>query len=183
MKTAIGVLSACAGVFAAFLLQQALPAIHVLHGARFIFVPMIFCFAAVALPFPGMLLVAFFTGLLSDLMYLHVVGGRVEIALGCSIVFFVIYGSIANGFRPSYLRGHWWPVIPLSFVGTSGFLIMQFAMISLRREGFVFDEAIVWRILAPGLLATLFAPLLPVFVRPFASLIPDHSAFPRKYQE
>ncbi len=106
---------------------------------------------------------------------------RVEIALGCSIVFFVIYGSIANGFRPSYLRGHWWPVIPLSVICTWSFLLMQFAMISLRRDGFVFDQAILWRLFAPGLLAGLFAPLLHAVVRPFASLIPENPWSARKY--
>lgn len=173
MKAVVSALSACVGVFVAFLLQQALPAVHVLHGARFVLVPMIFCYAAMALPFPAMLFTALFTGLLTDLMYLHIVGGRVEIALGCSIVFFVIYGSIASGLRPSYLRGHWWPVIPLSVAGTWAFLFMQLAMISLRREGLVFDEAMLWRVLAPGLLAGLFAPLLHAVVRPFAGLIPD----------
>ena len=181
MKAAVGALAACIGVFAAFLLQQSLPAIHVLHGARFVFVPMIFCYAAMALPFPAMLLVAFCTGLLSDLMYLNVIEGRVEIALGCSIVFFVIYGSIANGFRPSYLRGHWWPVIPLSVICTWAFLFMQFAMISLRREAFVFDQAILWRLFAPGLLAGLFAPLLRAVVSPFSALIPENPWRTRKY--
>ncbi|MCK9589124.1 MAG: hypothetical protein WC076_02260 [Terrimicrobiaceae bacterium] len=181
MKAVIGTLAACIGVFSAFLLQQALPAIHVFHGARFVFVPMIFCYAAMGLPFPAMLFVAFCTGLLSDLMYLHVVGGRVEIALGCSIVFFVIYGSIANGFRPSYLRGHWWPVIPLGVICTWAFLLMQFAMISLRREEFVFDEAILWRLLAPGLLAGLFVPILHAAVKPFAALIPENPRHAGKY--
>lgn len=181
MKAVIGVFCACLGVFVSFLLQQALPAVHVLHGARFVFVPMIFCYAAISLPFSGMLITAFFTGLLSDLMYLSVVGGRVEIAMGCSIVYFVIFGSIANGFRPSFSRGHWWPVIPLSALGTSAFLLMQFAMISLRREGFVFEEAILWRIFAPGLLAALFVPLLHVVVRPFAALIPESPSFARNF--
>lgn len=181
MKATAGILAACLGVFASFLLQQALPAVHVLHGARFVFVPMIFCYAAMALPFSGMLAVACFTGMLSDLMYMHIVGGRVEIALGCSIVYFVIYGSIANGFRPSYLRGHWWPLIPLSMVGTWGFLLMQIIMISLRREGFVFEGAILWRLLAPGLLTALFVPLLHAVVAPVASLIPENLGNPRKY--
>ena len=181
MKAAVGAIAACIGVFAAFLLQQSLPAIHVLHGARFVFVPMIFCYAAMALPFPAMLLVAFCTGLLSDLMYLSVVEGRVEIALGCSIVFFVIYGCIANGFRPSFLRGHWWPVSPLCVICSWSFLLMQFAMISLRRDGFVFDQAILWRMFAPGLLAGLFVPLLHAVVSPFAALIPENPWSTREY--
>jgi len=64
-------------------------------------------------------------------------------------------------------------------VGTPAFLLMQFVMISLRREGFVFDEAILWRILAPGLLAALFSPLLPFIVRPFAALIPEDPSLAR----
>ena len=181
MKAVSGALAACAGVFAAFLLQQALPAIHVLHGARFVLVPMIFCYAAMALPFPAMLFAAFCTGLLSDLMYLSVVEGRVEIALGCSIVFFVISGSIVNGFRPSYLRGHWWPVIPLGVACTWAFLLMQFAMISLRREGLVFDQAILWRVLAPGFLAGLLVPLLHAAVKPFSDLLPGNPMRAGKY--
>ena len=171
MKATIGVLAACLGVFCALLFQQALPAIHVLHGARFVVGPMIFCYAAVALPFTGMLVVAFFTGLLSDLMYLNVVGGRVEIALGCSIVYFVILGSIANGFRPSYLRGLWWPTIPLSVLGTWGYLLMQFVMISFRREGFVYEEAVLWRLVVPGLLSALCVPLLHSAVNLLPALV------------
>ncbi|MFZ4779989.1 MAG: hypothetical protein ACOYM3_31925 [Terrimicrobiaceae bacterium] len=181
MKTFVGLLSVTLGVFLALLLQEVLPGVNVLHGARFVFVPMIFCYAAMALPFPAMLLAAVITGFLTDLMYLHVVGGRVEIALGCSIVYFVIYGSLANGFRPAFLRGHWWPVIPLSAIGTSGFLLMQFLMITLRREGFVFDEAVIWRVLAPGLLAALFSPILHSIVRPFALLIPENPLLAKSY--
>lgn len=182
MKPVIGALATCLGVFVAFLVQQSLPGIHVLQGARLVFVPMIFCYAAMVLPFPAMLVVAAFTGFLSDLMYLHIVAGQVEIALGCSIVFFVIFGCMANGVRVSYLRGRWWPVIPLSIVCTSSYLLMQFAMISLRRESFFFDPAVLWRIFAPGLLAGLFAPLLHVIVRPFATLIPEKPWRTRTYR-
>jgi hypothetical protein len=181
MRTGIGLVSTFAGVFLALLLQQALPAIHVLHGARFVFVPMIFCLAAMALPFPAMLAAAFFTGFLCDLMYLHVVGGRVEIALGCSIVFFVIYGSIANGFRPSWHQGRWWPLIPVSAVGTSAYLLMQFLMLSLRREGFEFDEALLWRVFAPGALAALLAPVFYAGVRPLSALLPAESILGRGF--
>ncbi len=181
MKAGIGIVALTLGVFAAFLLQETLPPVNVLHGARFVFVPMIFCYAAMALPFPAMLLAAVITGFLTDLMYLHVVGGRVEIALGCSIVFFVIYGSISNGCRPAFQRGHWWPVIPLSALGTSSFLLMQFLMISLRRETFVFDEAVIWRVIAPGLLAALFSPILHALIRPFASLIPENPQLAKSY--
>lgn len=168
MKTLVGLAALFAGVFAAFLLQQALPAINMLHGARFVFVPMLFCYAAMVLPFPVMLTAAFYTGLLTDLMYLHVVGGHVEIALGWSIVYFVIFGSIANGLRSAMQEGTWWPFIPLSALGTSVFLFLQFAMITMRRETFVFEQAVLWRILAPGMIAALLAPLLHLAIKPFS---------------
>lgn len=164
MRTAVILLSLGVGVFAAFFFQQALPAVNVLHGVRLLLVPTIFCYAAMSLPFPAMLAAAVYTGLLTDLMYLHVVGGQVEIALGWSIVYFVALGCLSNGFRPGMLRGHWWPVILLGALGTSVLLALQFVMISLRREGFVFEEAVVWRIIAPGLLAALFAPILHLAV-------------------
>lgn len=181
MKAGLGLAATCAGVFFALLLQQALPAVVALHGARFVFVPLIFCLAALALPFPLMLGAALFTGFLCDLMYLHVVGGRVELALGCSIVFFVIYGSIANGLRPYYLQGRWWPLIPLAGGGTTAYLLLQFAMISLRRDGFDFDSALLWRALVPGFLAAGFAPLLYAGVKLAGSLLPEDFLLERRY--
>ncbi len=169
MKAAMALLATCAGVFLAILFQQALPAVHAWYGARFVLVPLVFCMGAIALPFPLMLLAAFFTGFLCDLTYLHVVEGRVEIALGCSIVFFVIYGSIANGLRPSYLDGRWWPIVPLAGGGTAAYLLMQFVMISVRREGFEFDPALIWRMLIPGCIAAILAPILYSAVKPFGS--------------
>jgi len=181
MKAGIGLVATCAGVFVALLLQQALPAVHALHGARLVLVPLIFCLAAMALPFPVMLVAAFFTGLLCDLMYLHVVGGQVEIALGCSIVFFMIYGSIANGFRPLFKHGRWWSLIPMAGVGTSAYLLVQFAMLSLRREGFEFDATLIWRVLGSGLLAAVFAPILYALVKPFGALLPQDFLIERNY--
>jgi hypothetical protein len=181
MKAGIGLAATCAGVFLALLLQQALPPIDAFQGARFVFVPLIFCLAAMALPFPLMLAAAFFTGFLCDLMYLHVVEGRVEIALGCSIVFFVIYGSIANGLRPSYLQGHWWPLVPLAGGGTAAYLLMQFVLISLRRQGFEFDPAVLWRVLAPGCIAAIFAPILYAAVKPFGAMLSPGSETGRNY--
>lgn len=181
MKVTAGLLATVIGVFAALLIQQALPSIGVLGGARWVLVPTIFCLAAMSLPFPAMLAAALVTGFFSDLAYLHVVGGRVEIALGCSIIYFVIFGSLSNGFRPSLLRGHWWPLVPMAAVGTAGFLLMQFAMISLRRESLELVPAVAWRILVPGVLAAGMAPLLYLAVRPFAALFPPDQTMGRGY--
>lgn len=181
MKTSSGIVASCVGIFLAFLLQQALPAIGVLHGARLVLVPMIFCYAAMVLPLPAMLGVAFYTGLLTDLMYLHVVAGRVEIALGWSIVFYVIFGLIAQGLQETMRRGHWWPFVLLSGLGTSAVLLLQLVMISFRREGFAFDDACLWRAFSPGFLAAALAPALHFAVKPFGSFFPERDRIPRDY--
>jgi hypothetical protein len=160
MKTFAGLSALLLAIFLAFPVQEMIPAISVLHGARLLLVPALFYYGAVALPTPAMLGLAVFTGLLTDLAYLHVVSGQVEIAVGWSIVFFVISGLLANGLQPAFKRGYWWIPIPVTLVGTSLFLLMQFAMLSLRREGFFFDEVVVWRVLGAGGLSAIVAAMI-----------------------
>lgn len=160
MKTLAGLAALFLAIFLAFPIQELIPAVPALHGARLLLVPALFCYGAVALPTPAMLGLAVFTGLLTDLAYLHVVSGQVEIAVGWSIVFFVILGLLANGLQPAFKRGHWWIPIPVTLVCTSLFLLMQFAMISLRREGFYFGEVVVWKVLGAGCLSALVAALI-----------------------
>lgn len=147
-------------IFLAFTVQEWLPGVRSFLGARILFVPTLFCFGALTFPFPAMIALAIYTGILTDLAYLNVAGGQVEIALGWSIVYFVTIGILIRGFQPAYARGHWWILIPVSIVGTSAFLALQFAMISLRREGFVFNEVVFWRVVGAGLIAGVFAPLV-----------------------
>ncbi|GAB4171584.1 MAG: hypothetical protein Fur0032_10870 [Terrimicrobiaceae bacterium] len=147
-------------VFLAFPVQEMIPPIHSFLGARVLLVPALALYAGLALPFPAMVVVCSVAGFLSDLACLHVDAGQVEIGLGWSIVYFVIVGSLAHGFQPAFLRGHWWIHIPLAVVGTSLYLALQFAMISFRREGFVFGEVTMWRILGGGLLAGVASPLI-----------------------
>jgi len=173
MRAAVGLAALVIGVFLAVLIQQALPPIHALHGARFVLIPMLFCYAAMTLPFPAMLAGAVYAGLVSDLLYLHVVGGQVEIALGWSIVFFVIFGCLGQGFQPGMRRQHWWPYIPLTIVATSSYLLLQFAMITLRREGIVLDGTVAWRVVGSGLLAGLISPLVHWSVAFVAQFFPS----------
>ncbi len=75
----------------------------------------------------------------------------------------MIFGLLAHGFHPAFQRGHWWLHTLIAAVGTSLYLALQYAMISFRREGFVFNELVVWRILALG-----------PYCRPFRSARPPH---------
>ncbi|MEI8294401.1 MAG: hypothetical protein WCG66_10540 [bacterium] len=163
------------GVVIAFIIQDVLPPMEDFHHAHVLLVPMVFCLAAMTLPFMAMLVAAFYTGFLSDLVYLHVVGGKVEIPLGSSIVYFVILGSIASGFQPAMKGRNVWPLMILSGLGTSGYLLLQFLAITVKRGGFLWESAVSWRILAPGLMAALIAPLFYWTLSQMDRLIPDGS--------
>lgn len=175
MKVLIDLTALFAGVFIAFVVQHALPPMDDLHGARVLLVPLVFCYAAVVLPFPAMLAAAFYTGFFSDLFYLHIADGKVEIPMGVSIVYFVILGCVASGFRnvPEVTRV--WMFSLLSGVGTSVFLVLQFLMITWHRGGWEWAGAAAWRIVAPGVLAGLIAPLFHLTASHIDNLVPDFS--------
>ena len=166
MKLAVGWFLLAVGIFLAFVLQQQIHAINGLNGARVLLVPMLFCYGALAMPTWAMLLLAAFTGFLTDLMYLNAVEGQVEIALGWSMVYFVIFGLVAHGFQPGFQRGHWWLHPLLSAGGTILFLALQYLMITVRRQPFVFifNDIVLWRILGPGLIAAVIAPFFYLIV-------------------
>ena len=78
-----------AAVYTALIAQEFIPPLSFLGGAHLLLVPVLFCYGALWLSFPTMLAFALFTGLLSDLAFLHVVGDHVEIGLGWSVLFYV----------------------------------------------------------------------------------------------
>lgn len=182
MKLLTGSIALVVAVFFLLILQEFFPPLRGLNGARIVLVPMVFCYFALAAPTWAMLLAAVYTGLLTDLMYLHVVNGQVEIGLGWSIVFFVLFGLFAHGFQPAFQRGHWWLHVALAAAGTCAFLALQFAMISFRRPGFIFNDLVVWRILAPGLVAAVFAPLLHLIVVQCGHFFPEITREPGRYR-
>jgi len=150
-------------VFLTLALQEFIPPLAVFWGARILLVPVFFCFGALELPLLLMLILAVFTGLVSDLMILQVIGDRVEIALGWSIVAYVLMGSVLQGLRTIYLRGRWEIHAFGSAFCTIAILGGQFLMITARRideGGLVFDWIVLWRILVPGSVALLVSPLI-----------------------
>jgi cell shape-determining protein MreD len=179
MKTLIDLIALFAGVFLAFVVQHALPPMDDLQGARVVLVPLVFCYAAIVLPFPAMLAAAFYTGFFSDLFYLHIVGGAVEIPMGISIIYYVILGCLASRFRSGPETAKMWMFSVLSGAGTCAFLLLQFLMITWHRGGWEWAGAAAWRILAPGLMAALIAPLFHLVVSHIDNLIPDFSRMRR----
>lgn len=170
MKVAIVTVSLFVAIFAALVLQELIPPVRMFLGARVLLVPLIFCYGGLTLPFSAMLGLALFSGLLSDLANLQVLGDAVEIPVGWSILVYVAIGSICQGLRPLVLRGHWEIHAGMSGLSTSVILMLQFFAISLRRfdgGGFVYNEVVFWWILGPGVVALLLAPVL-YFVVGFA---------------
>lgn len=175
MKTTTGIVVLAVAIFFAFILQEMLPQLRVFHGARVLLAPMLLCYGALALPFWGMLLLAFWTGFLSDLWYMHIVGGQVEIGLGWSILYFVLFGMLAHGFEPIFRRGAWWLHPIASAVCTSVYLALQFVILSFQRGSFEFGELVLWWIFAPGLMAALLAPLVHLIAWQGAQFFPHDS--------
>ena len=154
-------------VYLALLVQEFLPAVPFFANARLLLVPAIFCYGALWLPFPAMLGLALWTGLLSDLANLHVAGDRVEIGLGWSMLFYVIVGTLLQVWRGAFAEGAWLLYAIASGAVTLLLLAGQYAMVCLRREAFYFDATVFWHITGPALAAFLLAPPVYFFLQLF----------------
>ena len=83
-------------VLVAQIAELLIPALPWLHNAHVYIVPVIVFYGAMALPFPLMLALAFFAGVLLDALTVQVIGGKVEISAGSSIL---LYGVLAGDKR------------------------------------------------------------------------------------
>jgi hypothetical protein len=150
--------------FLALAVQEYLPGLP--FGAHLYLLPLVFFYAALALPFPGMLMLAFVGGFMWDaLAATQVVDGNLEISLGWSIILYAALGAIMNGFRPLFQRGHGWEIhCLLSGPLISIFVLSEYLMITFRRGGFEFPKIIWWRIGGEGLAAMIAAPIVFLFL-------------------
>ena len=156
-----------AAVYVALIVQEFLPALPFFDNARIVLLPVIFCYGALWLPFPAMLGFALWTGLLGDLADLHVVGDRVEIGLGWSMLFYVFFGTLLQSLRETFAAGRWEIHALASGVVTLFLLLGQYLMVCLRRQSFQFDNTVFWHVAGPALAALLLAPLFCFFFRLF----------------
>jgi uncharacterized BrkB/YihY/UPF0761 family membrane protein len=72
-------------------------------------------------------------------------------------------------------EGNVLPFVFLSAIGTSLYLFIQFAVITWQRGDFIWENAVTWRILAPGVMAALIAPLFYWTLSQMDRLLPDGS--------
>lgn len=168
MNTALLFIACAAGVFFSLVAQDFIPPLTLFGGARVLLVPVFFCLGGLSLPFLLMVALAVWTGLLCDMAYLQVVQGKIEIAIGWSIFYYVVVGAILQGLRPLFLRGHWELHAFASGLCVCAYLLAQFVMISFRRfeDGFFLNQLVFWRILVPGSIAFLISPAVYFSLRP-----------------
>ncbi len=163
-----------------FVLQEFVPAISIAHHAR-LFLPAVFFFAAaVATPFPIMLMLAFVTGFLWDARYLPVpainddaaaalieeaahdpmalAGG--EVSFGVSILLFGLLGCLMQGVRPLFKRGRLELPVLMTGFAMFGWLLSQFLIITFIRGNFSFPSEVWSKMITDTLLAMLVSPLL-----------------------
>jgi hypothetical protein len=90
----------------------------------------------------------------------QVIGTKVEISMGWSILLYGVLAGIMHGLRPLFVRGRWEVHCILSGVCTSAIILAQYLMITFRRGSVLFDREVWWQIGGPGLIAMLMAPLI-----------------------
>lgn len=147
-------------LFGSLIAQHFIPPLPWLHCARVLLMPIVLFYGALAMPFAGMLALAFLAGFMWDALTAQIVDANVEIAMGWSILLYAALGSIMSGFRPLFQRGRWEVHCLLSGLLTSFIVLAEYLMISFRRGGLIFDPEIWWRIGGAGIIALFLAPLV-----------------------
>lgn len=137
-----------------------IPPLAWLYNTHIYLVPLIVFYAAVALPVPLMLAVALYAGILLDALTVQVIGNKVEISLGWSILLYAVLAGLMHGLRPLFVRGRWEIHAVLSGICTSVILLAQYLMITFRRGSIIFSPEVWWQIGGPGLIAMLMAPVV-----------------------
>jgi hypothetical protein len=168
--------------FVAQIVEIFIPPLDWMYNAHIYIVPVIVFYGAMALPFPLVLALAFFAGFLLDALTVQVLGGRVEISFGWSILLYAVLAAIMHGLRPLFIRGRWEVHCIMSGLCTSAILLSQFLMIAFRRGSLVFTREAWWQIGGPGVIAMIMAPLAFWFLHTLARAtrnpyLPDAEAY------
>ena len=153
----------------AVIFQAYSPSLPMFQGAVVLVFPVFLAYAALALPFPGALAVAFCNGLLWDALTVQFIRPGTygqgplmeEISLGWSVVLFGVLAILVHGLRPLFLRGRWDLHCLASGFCTVVILAAQYLMITFRLGGLIFPKTLWMRMLLPGFFAMLLS--VPVY--------------------
>lgn len=161
-----------ASLFISLIIQHFIPDIPWLYGARVFLVPVIYFYAALAMPFWVMLSLGFFAGFMWDALNAQILSTgtldpngmptmNVEISIGWSIILYATLGAIMNGFRPLFLRGRGWMIhCLLSGPLVALIVFSEYLMLTFRRGEFLFPSLIWWRIGGTAMVAMILAPVI-----------------------
>ncbi|MEA3187152.1 MAG: hypothetical protein QOD99_982 [Chthoniobacter sp.] len=150
-----------AALFFALVGEHFIPPLPWLHEARVLLMPVVFFYAALAVPAWATMALAFLAGLMWDALAVQVLDTNVEISLGWSILLYASLGAIMSGFRPLYQRGHGWEIHCLMCGPLVSLMVLaEFLMITVRRGEFLFPQVVWWRIGGAGLVAMMLAPFV-----------------------
>ena len=161
-------------IFGSFVFQFFLPPVLLLSGAAILFAPTLYFYGCLSLPFPLMLALTFITGLLNDLFMVPQAKGHADYTAGVSILIYLVPGLIMHGLKPLFLKHRWelhWLLAEIGAVLTPFLLLAQYAILSIERTNFFFNDVIVWRILGPGLISILIAPCVFFILTPLSHVL------------
>jgi hypothetical protein len=173
-------------LLAAFLAQQFVPAFTGLSHARILLVHLVFLCAAVTVPTPTMLLLAFIGGILWDahcslapiIADPEVYTKPVEsLRFGYSILLFGAMGFLMQGLIPLFRQGKWHFSAALAGIATFLYLAADYSLISFVRGDFTMTRDLLRLIAYTSLLTMLFSPLIFWLLYGLAKLS-DHSLYP-----
>lgn len=174
-----------------FTVQEFIPGLAMAHYATLLLPPVFFFTAAVAVPFPMMLILAFITGFLWDARYLPGASDLVKSApdsliqgpmanpellsvggfgFGVSILVFALMGTFLQGVRPLFKRGRL--ELPVLLVGFTTFLwlLLEYLMMAFLRGSLQVSTGVWSKMITDTLLAMLASPLLFLLLYSLAGL-------------
>jgi hypothetical protein len=131
-------------------------------AGQILVLPVIFFYAAAALPLWAMLVCAFAAGFMWDCLTNLPIEGQSEMVFGWSILVYAALGAVMNGLRPLFIRGRWQFHCIIAGLLTSLLVLIEYVVITFRREPFEFIwPRGVWdRVLSSGLVTVLISPFL-----------------------
>src|SRR5260370_7425189 len=99
-------LSLIALIFGSFVFQFFLPPVLLLKGAAILFVPALYFYGCVSLPFPLMFALNFLTGPLNDLLLVPQLRDNVVYPAGMPILLYFFPGFLMHSFNPLFPNNH-----------------------------------------------------------------------------
>ena len=153
----------------ALVLQQFVPTLTGFFNSRLMLVPLVFLCAAVTVPTPIMLLLAFVCGFLTDAQ--NTLGpqhGDAEVyppvemmRFGYSILLYGVMGYLMQGIQPLFRQGRWQFSAALAGISVCVYLLAECLLINFVRGGFAVGRPTLLMIASTSVLTMLFSP--PVF--------------------